>query len=115
VGRDEGSGARRLQDRLLAGRTSREARAFVASDHRGVVETIRTGWAQAGVCVELAAVEGGLEFLPLHEEDYDLVFSCTLEDDPRIVALIDVLRGRSFARLLSALPGYDASRTGDLS
>ncbi len=116
VGREEGSGARKCLELILEGREPEpEGLRRIASDHRGVVETIRTGWAQAGVCVELAAREGGLEFLPVRQEDYDLFFAEAEEQDPRIVALLDCLRSRAHAALVAGLPGYNAARTGELA
>jgi molybdate-binding protein/transcriptional regulator with XRE-family HTH domain len=115
VGRDEGSGARACMDLLLEGRAPPEGYDRVASDHRGVVETIRTGWAQAGVCVEIAAQEGGLDFLPVREATYDLCFLREMEDDPRVDALLDAVRASSFRRLLSELPGYDPRDAGALA
>jgi molybdate-binding protein/transcriptional regulator with XRE-family HTH domain len=116
VGREEGSGARRCLDLILEGRSVRpDGYANTASDHRGVVETIRTGWAQAGVCVQLAAEEGGLAFLPARHEDYDFCFAEGMTDDARLVALLDALRTRAFARVLGDLPGYDTRHTGALS
>ena len=116
VGREEGSGAKRCQDLILeVHEPFTDAGSHIAPDHRAVVETIRTGWAQAGVCVELAAVEAGLDFLAAREEDYDLCYSTSLEGDPRLVALLDTVRTREYARLVSELPGYDARRTGELS
>ncbi|MGH3056418.1 MAG: substrate-binding domain-containing protein, partial [Gaiellaceae bacterium] len=85
VGRPEGSGARRCLDWILADRqTLPPGYAHVASDHVGVVETIRTGWAQAGVCVRLPAQEAGLTFLVVREEDYDLCYRADMEDDLRM-------------------------------
>jgi molybdate-binding protein/transcriptional regulator with XRE-family HTH domain len=116
VGREEGSGAKRCQDLILEVQDQLDdVGAHIAPDHRSVVETIRTGWAQAGVCVELAAVEAGLDFLAARDEDYDLCWSQSFESDPRLVALLDAVRTRRYARLLSELPGYDARRTGELS
>jgi molybdate-binding protein len=116
VGREDGSGARRCLDMIMGGRTPLpEGYERTASDHRGVVETIRTGWAQAGVCVELAAEEGGLEFLPVRREDYDLCFPSALRDDVRITALLDVIRSTAFRTALGDLPGYSTVRTGALS
>jgi molybdate-binding protein len=85
----------------------------VAADHTGVVETIRTGWAQAGVCVRLPAAEAGLDFLVARDEEYDLCFRNDLDHDPRIQALRRVVRSRIFRRSLAELPGYDASTTGE--
>jgi molybdate-binding protein/transcriptional regulator with XRE-family HTH domain len=116
VGREEGSGARRCMDLILQGRRpTPEGCAYTASDHRGVVETIRTGWAQAGVCVQLVAAEGGLDFLPARREDYDLCFPAELEDDARVLALVDAMRSQAFVRVLRGLPGYDVRHTGELA
>ena len=114
VGRDEGSGARACMDSLLEGRAPPQGYDRTASDHHGVVETIRTGWAQAGVCVQLAAEEGGLDFLPVRSATYDLCFLPEMSDDPRLEALLDAVRGSGFRRILSELPGYDPEAAGAL-
>ncbi len=111
VGREPGSGAEQCQKQLLG---SRRLPSRVARDHRGVAEALRSGWADAGVCVRLASEEVGLDFLSVRLEDYDLVFAKSLEDDPRIQALIRVARCAAYQRLLGDLPGYDVTQTGEL-
>ena len=115
VGREEGSGARHCLETIFAsqGVPSRHFR-HLATDHRGVAESIRAGWAQAGVCVRLTAEEAGLIFLSVRNEDYDLCFRADMEDDPRIIALVETLRSQSFRRLLGELPGYDTAHTGEI-
>jgi molybdate-binding protein/DNA-binding XRE family transcriptional regulator len=105
VGRSAGAGARRCQDELLG---SRRSPRHVARDHRGVVEAIRSGWADVGVCLRLASEEGQLAFVPVGEENYDLCFRSDLAADPRIVALINTIRSSEYRRLLTELPGYQA-------
>ncbi|HXF56151.1 MAG TPA: substrate-binding domain-containing protein [Actinomycetota bacterium] len=114
VAREEGSGARACLDRLFreAGREPVFAR--VARDHRSVAQLVRDGWGAAGVCVELVAAEAGLAFLTMQTEAYDLCFRSELEDDPRIAALLSVLRDRSFRALVGDLPGYDPSSMGEV-
>jgi molybdate-binding protein len=113
VGREPGSGARRCLDAILSAHRPRpKGYNHVAVDHTGVVETIRTGWAQAGICVRLAAVEAGLNFLVAREEDYDLCYRRDLEHDPRIQALGRVLRSQAYRRAASQLPGYDPQESG---
>jgi len=111
VGREPGSGARQCLDELLAGRTPPRR---LASDHRGVAEAVRAGWADAGVCLRLAGEEAGLGFLPVRREDYDLCFPDGFADDPRLRALLDVLRSASHREALGDLPGYDSRMTGEL-
>jgi putative molybdopterin biosynthesis protein len=110
VGREPGSGARRCQDRLLG---QRPAPPQMAQNHRALAEAIRSGWAQAGVCVELACREAGLPFLPVQSEAYDLCYPEEFRSDPRLLGLVKVLRSTGCRRLLGDLPGYDTSNTGD--
>jgi molybdate-binding protein/DNA-binding XRE family transcriptional regulator len=113
VGREPGSGARRCLDALFKDyHPLPKGYHHVARDHTGVAETIRTGWAQAGICVRLSAAEAGLDFLVVREEDYDLCYRTDMERDPRLQALIRVVRSRALRRLLTELPGYDPSEMG---
>jgi len=117
IGREKGSGARQCQDELRGGRRGgigAGGARHVARDHRGVAEAIRTGYAEAGVCVRLASEEAGLNFLPVRTEPYDLCFPTSAASDWRIAALCRVLRSRRFRTLVGDLPGYDSRHTGEL-
>ena len=111
VGREVGSGARQCLDEVLDGRRPPRR---LASDHRGVAEAIRSGWADAGVCLRLTAEEAGLDFRALRRESYDLGFPTVLEADPRIRALVAAVRSASYRRALGELPGYSTSDSGTL-
>ena len=112
VGREVGSGARQCLDELLE---DRPAPNRLARDHRGVAEAIRSGWADAGVCLELAAAEANLNFVAVRREAYDLCYAASNESDPRIRALIAALQSKAFRTLLGDLPGYHANSTGTLA
>jgi molybdate-binding protein/DNA-binding XRE family transcriptional regulator len=103
VGRASGAGARRCQDEILGARRSPR---HIAHDHRGVVEAIRSGFADVGVCLRLASEEGQLAFLPVGEECYDICFRRNQAADPRIAALIRAVRSSEYRRLIDELPGY---------
>jgi molybdate-binding protein len=109
--REPGSAARECLDELLQDRPfhGREV-----GGHASVAEAVRSGWAGAGVCVRFSAEEAGLNFLPLRTEILDLCFPSALQHDPRIQALVRLLRGRACRRLISELPGYDARETGEI-
>lgn len=113
IGREPGSGARQCLDELLGVRKS--APALTASDHRGVADAIRSGWADAGVCLRLVTEEAGLDFLTVREEAYDLCFPNRLADDPRIRALVEAVRSADFRKALGELPGYDSEESGEIS
>jgi molybdate-binding protein/DNA-binding XRE family transcriptional regulator len=110
--RESGSAARECLDDLLEGKTpaGREV-----DGHHGVAEAVRAGWADAGICVKLPATEARLNFLPIQNEALDFCFHSSLENDPRLQALIRVLRSRRYRQMIDELPGYDARLTGELS
>jgi molybdate-binding protein/DNA-binding XRE family transcriptional regulator len=111
VGREPGSGARQCLDEVLG---RRPAPAFLASSHFGVIEAIRSGWADTGPCLRLTAEEAGLAFLSVRKEIFELCFAATDENDPRIRALIAAVRSASCRRLYGELPGYETSECGEL-
>ncbi len=109
--REPGSAAREcLEDLLGEPQSSRH----VMFSHQAVVEAVRGGWAEAGVCVRLCAEDAGLRFLPVRKESLDLCFSAAMERDPRVQALIRLLRSQAHRRLIGELPGYDAAHMGEL-
>jgi molybdate-binding protein/DNA-binding XRE family transcriptional regulator len=110
VGREPGSGARQCLDDLLEGRRPPRR---LARDHRAVAEAVRSGWADVGVCVRLPCEEAGLKFLPLRWEGYDLCLPTGQEDEPRMKALLDLVRDAAFRRLIGDLPGYDVRPAGE--
>ncbi len=110
VGREAGSEARECLDELREGRPPRR----LASDHRGVAEAVRQGWADAGVCLRLVSDEAGLDFLSVRREAYDLCLPRDWKADDRLRALVDVVRSATFRHALGGLPGYDDADAGTL-
>jgi molybdate-binding protein/DNA-binding XRE family transcriptional regulator len=110
VGREPGSAARRCLDEL---RQAASPPRRLAYDHRGVAEAVRCGWADVGVCHRLAADEAGLRFFTVRREQFDLCYPAAAEDDPRVVALVRVVRSARYRSLLGELPGYDAAPAGE--
>lgn len=111
VGREEGSGARKLLEEISGGAVSP---GLLARDHRGVAQTVRNGFAQAGISVRLTCEEEGVAYLSLRKESYDLCLLNLHLQDPRVRALIEVVRSDNYRRLLAALPGYDTEESGTL-
>jgi len=112
VAREPGSGARQCLDELFE--RPRPWRR-VAADHRTVAAAIRSGWADAGVCIRLVSEEAGLGFLPIRWEGYDLCYPRSLENDPRLAALVTLIRSPGWRELLGAVPGYQVKQTGTLT
>ncbi len=109
--RESGSAARECLDELLG---KRKYVGRQVDGHAAVAEAVRAGWAEAGVCVRFSAEEAGLKFLPLRTETLDLCFPANLQLDPRIQALVSLLHARTYRRLISELPGYNARDTGNI-
>jgi molybdate-binding protein len=116
IGREEGSGARRCLDEILGtfGRQAPPRMLPPAGNHREVAEAIRRGWADAGVCLRLTSEEAELDFLNVRQEAYDLCFPAEAADDPRLRALIRIIRSAPFRRVLGELPGYSSGRSGEI-
>ena len=87
----------------------------LAADHRGVAEAVRSGWADAGVCLRLVSEEAGLDFLGVRQEAYDLCFPTRWEGDPRLQALVQAVRSPAYRRSLGELPGYDSTAAGGVA
>ena len=116
VCREAGSGAQQCLDEVLGRETMRRhpRNVRLASDHRGVADAIRGGWADAGVCLRLTSLEANLDFLDVRREAYDLCFPSALAGDPRVQSLVRVIRSSAYRRSLGELPGYDTTRTGEI-
>lgn len=112
IGRETGSGARQVLDELSEGRISPE---HLARDHRGVAQTIRNGFAHAGISVKLVCEEEGIDFLSVRSEAYELCVPQSSLGDPRVQALLAVVQSTAYRRMLSELPGYDCRLTGELA
>jgi molybdate-binding protein/DNA-binding XRE family transcriptional regulator len=110
IGRKEGSGARRCQDKILPGSRVAES---IAQNHWEVAVAVRQGWVDAGVCHRLAAEQAGLEFLQVSQETFDLCYPAHLEFDPRIAALRRVICSAGYRKCLAGLRGIDTRTTGD--
>ncbi|KAA3607816.1 MAG: helix-turn-helix domain-containing protein [Planctomycetota bacterium] len=115
VGRESGSGARRCLDKLWQDRNSKpQLGPHLASDHFGVASTIQSGWAQVGVCVRMAAVQAGLDFIPLEQEAFDFCARRDTLEDPPVKAVIEALRSKFFHRQAGAVPGYETREAGEI-
>jgi molybdate-binding protein len=113
--RDEGAGARDLLRRAVAaaGATDEALSGPRARGHDEVAWQVRCGGADVGIAIESVALAGGLEFVPLSEERFDLVVSAAVAESPPVARLIDALSSRAFRADVDRLPGYDSSLAGD--
>lgn len=118
VNRQAGSGTRMLLEMMLAD----EDLAFDAIQgfnsaeftHSAVAAYIASGMADAGVGMRAAAAQFKLDFIPLLRETYYFALRRDALDGPAMHALLELMRQPSYHRLVAALPGYDATGTGEV-
>jgi molybdate transport repressor ModE-like protein len=116
VNRQLGSGTRLLIDLLLAADTiaSSAIHGFdnVELTHAAVAAYIASGRADAGIGVEAAAREFGLDFVPLVSERYFFVCDADTLRHPQFAPIVALLQTNEFKSKLTTLPGYGADHTG---
>jgi putative molybdopterin biosynthesis protein len=118
INRQRGSGTRMLLDYELkrAGidPVSMPGYEREVTTHIAVALAVKSGEADAGMCVYSAAKALGLPFVPVAEERYELAFQKEHADDPRLKALINAIRSPEFKAILERLGGYDSRDTGKI-
>ena len=77
-----------------------------------VAAAIRAGQADAGICSKGLAESHDLLFLPVAEEQYELVMRREMLDDPRIVTLISLVKSPEFRAHLDRSGAYCTTQTG---
>lgn len=117
--RQPGSGTRILLDYNLArsGISPGDIRGYENEEftHMSVAVDVLSGAADCGMAIYAAAKALDLDFIPMDREQYDLVIPSAFINDPNIQAVLDAIRSRSFRDRVSALGGYDPSRSGELA
>jgi putative molybdopterin biosynthesis protein len=118
VNRQPGSGTRVLLDYELK-RLQMDPAAIRGYEreeftHMSVGVAVASGLADAGLGVRSAAVALDLDFIPVGEEQYDLVFLHSFFDSEKGNRLLETIRSEGFKRAVDALGGYDTSRAGEI-
>jgi putative molybdopterin biosynthesis protein len=116
INRQKGSGTRMLLDFELkkAGIDPSGIRGFgrEATTHLAVALAVKSGEADAGMCVYSAARALGLPFVPVTQERYEIAIRAAHMEDPRVMALCDAIASPDFKEILGRLGGYDTTETG---
>jgi putative molybdopterin biosynthesis protein len=119
VNRQRGSGTRVLLDYKLrqSGLNPREIRGYEREEftHLAVAAAVASGAADVGLGILAAARALGLEFIPLFDEQYQLVIPRQYYDSDVLQPLVDVIRGGAVKAQIEALGGYDVSQMGSVA
>ncbi len=117
INRQKGSGTRMLLDHELnlAGIDTTIIPGYEreVTTHIAVALAVKSGEADAGMCVYSAAKALGLPFVPVARERYELAIRHEHVKDPRIATIIRAIRSPAFRQVLERLGGYDTSRAGE--
>lgn len=82
--------------------------------HLAVAAAIASGRADCGLGIAAAAQALELDFVPLFNEQYELVIPSQFFDDGLLRPLLDLLADSQFQQTVASLPGYEVSRMGAL-
>ncbi len=119
VNRELGAGARFLLDTLLQ-KSGLMGHQLLGYDHEvpshlEVARLIRDGMADVGIGVEAAARHYGLGFIPLREEQYDLIMRREfLQSHPVMSQFLDAMVSQPFRREIESLGGYTVTEIGKI-
>lgn len=119
VNRERGAGARVLLDEhlRLCGLKPQDVLGYDSEEtnHMGVAGKVASGEADAGVGIEkAAAIVGGVDFIPLAQEQYDLVLMKKPDNREWMAGVLNILKSSAFRAELQAISGYDLSMTGEV-
>jgi putative molybdopterin biosynthesis protein len=118
VNRQAGSGTRVLFDYKL-GQLGIEPKAIKGYDHdefthMAVAVDVLSGAADCGMGIFAAARALDLDFVSMVREQYDLVIPSAMVEKSNIKVVLDTIRSRHFRERVTALGGYDPSKSGEL-
>jgi putative molybdopterin biosynthesis protein len=113
-----GTGTRVVLDELLAiaGVDAANINGYNHTEpsHAAVAHAVLSGQVDAGLGIEAAALQAGLDFVPLVQENYHLVCLKSALDQPGIVALRALLQTPQWQTRLLSIPGYTTAQSGDV-
>ena len=118
VNRQPGSGTRVLLDFKLA-QLGVDASAIQGYDHEefthmAVAVAVASGLADTGLGIRSAADALGLDFIPVGDEQYDLLMRRSFYESPTGATLLAVIRSAEFKQAMQSLGGYDTGATGEI-
>ena len=112
INRASGTGTRVLLDELLADNhidpSAINGYASQEPSHAAVAQAVASGSADVGLGIEAAALEKGLDFIPLVRERYHLVCLKSALSQAPVQALLQVLQSPAWQAAVAQLPGYSA-------
>ena len=116
VNRQAGSGTRVLLDYKLEqlGVNPESIKGYGHEEftHMAVAVDVLSGAADCGLGIFAAARALDLDFIPIEQEQYDLIIPSSLLDNTNIQAILKTIASQSFRERVTNLGGYDPSKSG---
>ena len=116
INRNVGSGTRVWFDRVLADAGARPSEVTggeaAVGTHAEAAAAVAEGRADVAPGLRAAAIRGGLDFVPLFRERYDLAMYADQADGTLLAPLRAYLAGPEFRRRVEPLGGYDLADCG---
>jgi len=118
VNRQSGSGTRILLDMMLkeGGIDPRSIQGYDREEatHTAAAILVKEGIADTSLAIHGVSRIFQLDFIPLVEEEYDLVVDREFSLDPRFALLVELLASPEFASRLEGLGGYSTEQSGKI-
>ncbi|MBN1264460.1 MAG: molybdopterin biosynthesis protein [Anaerolineales bacterium] len=118
VNRQRGAGTRVLLDyhleQLRIDPAAIKGYAQEEYTHLTVAAAVASNRAHCGLGIRAAADALNLDFLPLYQERYDLVFPRTHFESVLIQPVLEILENPLFRNSVAAMPGYDVEHMGEI-
>jgi putative molybdopterin biosynthesis protein len=118
INRNRGSGTRIWLEQCLDGMGLNPGEdigyTHEMNSHTGISHAIKSGEADMGIGLIAAAFEEGLDFIPLFEEQYDLVLTHGQFEAEDTQLLLELLNSGGYRKSISNLSGYNTQKTGNL-
>jgi putative molybdopterin biosynthesis protein len=116
VNRQNGSGTRILFDHLIkeSGIDASQIDGYAREEftHTAVAAQIAAGTADAGLGIFSSARLYGLAFIPICDEEYDLLLKSESLELPIVQRFLNIIRGAEFKQRLESLGGYTIENPG---
>ncbi len=116
--RQKGAGTRVLLDYLLqqenieGSNISGYEREYFT--HLGVASEVKSGRADAGMGIFAAAKAMDLDFIPLYEENYDLLITKEFYQSEQYAVLLEKIKSDKFKLEVESLGGYNLAECGNI-
>ncbi len=118
INRQRGAGTRVLLDYHLErlGIASQKINGYNQEEytHLAVAAAVASGRSDCGLGIAAAAQALDLDFIPLYDEQYDLVIPALYYQGDLLAPLLALLQEPAFRQAVAGMPGYDVSRMGSL-